>query len=384
MNAMAALQQQAMQHSQHQMAFMQMQQQNIPLPPGPAPPLPPGPAPTSSISSIPTPTTSISAAAANQPPLPPGPPPPASNQNEVPNYSQNNQQYNQVAPPTSFAQNQYQGFHPRDPHQMRGGRQQHQPNRGGRGNGNRGGGRMDGPRPLMPYDDWHENPNPNANRGGGRGGGFGDRGGFGRGGGRGGRGGDSGRGFGGNRGGPGGRRNQDEEMGDPNNPNNAPLGPRPTRPTFGGPQSSDQAPLLPDQCRSMNQSQQNFKYTVQPPPPPGMPPNIATTSQQNNFSQNTTTNTPALQSKISNPDIIKKPSIITKNPIKYPEDKVRDEMNHFYNEIQGPKNQESESNSSNNGGRWDVQPNNNKHKLIPYEDSDSEGDDDGNWKRKRR
>ena len=194
----------------------------------------------------------------------------------------------------------------------------------------------------------------------------------------------SGKGFGGNRGGPGGRRNQDEEMGDPNNPNNAPLGPRPTRPTFGGPQSSDQAPLLPDQCRSMNQSQQNFKYTVQPPPPPGMPPNIATTSQQNNFSQNTTTNTPALQSKIPNPDIIKKPSIITKNPIKYPEDKVRDEMNHFYSEIQGPKNQESESNSSNNGGRWDVQPSNNKHKLIPYEDSDSEGDDDGNWKRKRR
>ena len=48
--------------------------------------------------------------------------------------------------------------------------------------GNRGGGRMDGPRPLMPYDDWHENPNPNVNRGGGRGGGFGDRGGFGRGG----------------------------------------------------------------------------------------------------------------------------------------------------------------------------------------------------------
>ena len=278
MNAMAALQQQAMQHSQHQMAFIQMQQQNIPLPPGPAPPLPPGPAPTSSISSIPTPTTSISAAAATQPPLPPGPPPPASNQN--------NQQYNQVAPPTSFAQNQYQGFHSRDPHQMRGGRQQHQPNRGGRGDrgfgGNRGRGRMDGPRPLMPYDDWHENPNPNANRGGGRGGGFGDRGGFGRGGfgdqggfggnrGRGGRGdqrggdrgqprggvfrggrggGDSGRGFGGNRGGPGGRRNQDEEMGDPNNPNNAPLGPRPTRPTFGGPQSSDQPPLLPDQCRS--------------------------------------------------------------------------------------------------------------------------------------
>ena len=161
MNAMAALQQQAMQHSQHQMAFMQMQQQNIPLPPGPAPPLPPGPAPTSSISSIPTPTTSISAAAATQPPLPPGPPPATSNQNEVTNYSQNNQQYNQVAPPTSFAQNQYQGFHPRDPHQMRGGRQQHQPNRGGRG------GRMDGPRPLMPYDDWHENPNPNANRGGG-------------------------------------------------------------------------------------------------------------------------------------------------------------------------------------------------------------------------
>ena len=196
----------------------------------------------------------------------------------------------------------------------------------------------------------------------------------------------SGRGFGGNRGGPGGRRNQDEEMGDPNNPNNAPLGPRPTRPTFGGPKSSDQAPLLPDQCRSMNQSQQNFKYTVQPPPPPGMPPNIATTSQQNNFSQNTTTNTtPALPSKISNPDITKKPSIITKNPIKYPEDKVRDEMNHFYSEIQGPKNQESESNSSNNGGRWDVQPStNNKHKLIPYEDSDSEGDDDGNWKRKRR
>ena len=56
------------------------------------------------------------------------PTPPASNQN--------NQQYNQVAPPTSFAQNQYQGFHPRDPHQMRGGRQQHQPNRGGRGGNN--------------------------------------------------------------------------------------------------------------------------------------------------------------------------------------------------------------------------------------------------------
>ena len=36
----------------------------------------------------------------------------------------------------------------------------------------------------------------------------------------------------------------------PNNPNNIPLGQRPMRPTFGGPQSSDQAPLLPDQCRS--------------------------------------------------------------------------------------------------------------------------------------
>ena len=36
----------------------------------------------------------------------------------------------------------------------------------------------------------------------------------------------------------------------PNNPNNIPLGQRPMRPTFGGPPSSDQAPLLPDQCRS--------------------------------------------------------------------------------------------------------------------------------------